>query len=169
MSHAIKGKNGLTAKQEAFVVAYLGAAAGNPTHAARLAGYAAKNKESLAECGRTCLSTPHVVEEIKRRRGEFVRVNTLARVEILERMTRILEDPDSPNSEKIRAADVICKMEGHYSEKRVVESRTEVTFADRRDDFRRVLEDREAREAMSVLVRRCPVSPPSSIDEEPPN
>lgn len=57
-------ENGLTVREEAFVAALVGPAAGNATTAACLAGYAPENRKLQAEAASRILSRPHVAKAI---------------------------------------------------------------------------------------------------------
>ena len=64
----------LTAKQQAFIAAYVGEAMGNATQAARLAGYAGTDKV-LCEVGRQNLEVPGIIQALSRFRQEVSRLN----------------------------------------------------------------------------------------------
>lgn len=64
---ARRALEGLTLKQRAFVAYFLGAAAGNATRAAALAGYAGGNLASCAAIANKLLRTPKVVASIDRK------------------------------------------------------------------------------------------------------
>jgi len=155
MAYAHKDrKTGLTKKQEAFVQAYIGKGHGDVTRSAEIAGYEANSKESFMTVGRDLLRKPHVVAEIKRLRDERVRADTLTRVERLKHLTDIVLNPNAKDADRIRAIEVLCKMEGDFIERRLVESKTEVSFADRRRAMRVLLGDEEAIAAARLLAER---------------
>lgn len=58
----------LTAKQNAFVAAYIGSAKGNATEAARIAGYKG-NDETLRAVGHENLTKPHIAAQIAAHRA----------------------------------------------------------------------------------------------------
>lgn len=73
----------LTHRQRQFVDAYLGAARGNATEAARLAGYAATKRATLAEIGSQNLRKLEIGEAIKSRVSELA----MTAEEVLHRLS----------------------------------------------------------------------------------
>lgn len=61
----------LTAKQRKFVAAFVAGARGNATEAARLAGYSASTRQTLAQTGQDNLKNPHVAAAIDAAFEEF--------------------------------------------------------------------------------------------------
>ncbi len=63
----------LTAKQKGFVAAFTSLARGNATEAAKLAGYAATKRSTLAEIGRENLRKPGIASAVEAAFAEFRR------------------------------------------------------------------------------------------------
>lgn len=127
------GRQTLTEKQRRFVEAYMGAARGNATEAARLAGYKG-NDVTLAAVGSENLRKPQIAQAIEERRQAdplvLTREQAMARLSALGSGARVVPyvidgvipvDPDNPErelclpakpSDQIRALELLAKIAG---------------------------------------------------------
>jgi len=151
----------LTVKQRRFVEAYMGDAQGNGTQAAALAGYRG-NRNTLSSIADENLRKTEIANAIHETREVETDLAIMTRGERLALLSKMASDPKVRTSDRLRAIELLCKMNGDFTEKRIVErKRAEADgFAAQREELRALLEDPEARAAMEILVARCPVSPP---------
>ena len=109
---------GLTEKQRRFVEAYMGAAAGNATEAARLAGYAASDDNSLASIGNENLRKLAIREAINKRVDSDPLVAT--RFDRQRFWTRVMLgtelDGDEPPAmrDRLKAASDLARAQGDF-------------------------------------------------------
>lgn len=101
----------LTAKQLAFVEAYMGETDGNATEAARLAGYAG-NDNTLASVGAENLRKPAILQEITIRQREDPLVMT--RIERQRLLTEIATNELVQTKDRLKAIDQLAKTGGDY-------------------------------------------------------
>lgn len=101
----------LTAKQLAFINAYMGEANGNATEAARLAGYKGSD-ETLAVVGYENLRKPNIAEEITIRQREDPLV--MSRIERQRLLTEIAIDGREQTKDRLKAIDQLSKTGGDY-------------------------------------------------------
>ncbi len=99
-------RGGLTWKQRAFCVAYLGRAQGNGSLAAQLAGYAVK-PEHASQLARRILQSPKVIEYLSRK---LKRQRVMSRDETLGELTAVgrVKVPISERG-KLKALEIMAK------------------------------------------------------------
>lgn len=101
----------LTAKQLAFIDAYMGEANGNATEAARLAGYAGDDN-ALGVRGHLLLRNDKVFEEITIRQREDPLV--ISRIERQRLLTEIATNGHEQTKDRLKAIDQLSKTGGDY-------------------------------------------------------
>jgi hypothetical protein len=114
----------LTLKQRRFVESYLGSAGGNATEAARLAGYAGGGS-TLAQVGHENLRKPQIARTVEAR----LQKAAMETDEILSELSRVARlDPSAPGlaSAKVRALEVLAKINGLTSDRPPLLSRGEL-------------------------------------------
>ena len=135
----------LPPKRRAFVEAYCGAAQGNATKAARMAGYAKPNPE-----GSRLLANASVAEAI----AKISAITSNARISTAEERQEWLtavyrgevDDVNGPASirDRMKAVELLGKMRGDFVEKREVEHRgAGLVVALTRDEVRRAARMKE--------------------------
>lgn len=121
---ARRALDALPPKRRAFVLAYCGEAAGNATEAARIAGYKVPNPE-----GSRLLAFASVAEAVAIV-GAPAESKAIASVEemqeMLTRVARGEEDDESANpmGNRLKAIDLLGKMQGAFIERREVKDVT---------------------------------------------
>lgn len=115
----------LTEKQLRFVEAFTGEAQGNATRAARLAGYGG-NEAALAVRGAELVRNRKVQEAIARA-TEAVRSRAIAtREERQEFLTEMMRATELEPKDRIKACEVLGKIQGDFVERHEVEHKTAV-------------------------------------------
>jgi len=142
----------LSEKQRAFVKAYLGEADADATKAARMAGYNGTTAKSFQAIGNELLRKPWVVAEILRIRDERATVHALTRREREKLLTDIALNPMAKFSSRVRALEVLGKMNGDFVERRIVEGKVEMSFAAQREQLRALLLDENVVQAADVIA-----------------
>jgi phage terminase small subunit len=124
-------QDGLTEKQRRFVEAYTGEAHGNATESARLAGYAG-NDVTLGQVGAENLKKPQIAAAIQAALEPIRKAAIMTRErrqELLSKFaegddpTALADDPEAPFipvKDRIKAIEVLGKMQGDFVEKREV-------------------------------------------------
>jgi len=117
----------LTKRQAAFVNAYIGQTQENATEAARIAGYSGE-PQNLAVTGSRLLKHPKVKAEIERltelAREEMAKQQVhavLTRVGRQKVLAEIVADETSTKNERMKAVELLGKMEGDFIEHRKVD------------------------------------------------
>lgn len=117
----------LTGKQQAFVEAYIGQAAGNATEACRLAGYKG-SKSALGKQGHDNLNNPKIAAALYEATAHLRQHNLMLAEERLKLLARLAsgEEPDTfvtkdgwesgpcKADTRIRAIQEMNKMQGSY-------------------------------------------------------
>jgi len=101
----------LTLKQEKFVEAYMGKAAGNATEAARLAGYKG-NEATLAVTGFENLRKPNVKAAIDERSANDPLIAT--REDRQQFWTNVMNDPLQDMKDRLRASEILGKSQADF-------------------------------------------------------
>jgi len=104
----------LTPKQQLFIEAYLGAAKGNATEAARLAGYKG-NDVTLCAVGAENLRKPRIAEAVKDRLSE--NKNILSADEVLEGLSKIARNTNEETKDRIKAYELMGKHHKCFTDK----------------------------------------------------
>lgn len=110
----------LTERQRRFVEAYVGKAEGNATEAARLAGYSGDDAQ-LAVRGSEAVRNRNVAEAIEAARKSRTRRAILTREQRQELLTEFANDVQAETKDRIKAIEVLGKMQGDFIERREVE------------------------------------------------
>ena len=110
----------LTEKQRRFVEAYVGAACGNATEAARLAGYSGDDV-SLAALASENLRKPIIAEAIKAASKPIRKAAIMDQVERQELLTQIAKSAEEETRDRLRSVELLGKMQGDFIERSVVE------------------------------------------------
>tara|TARA_A100001515_G_C4545210_1_gene201583 strand:- start:192 stop:761 length:570 start_codon:yes stop_codon:yes gene_type:complete len=108
----------LTEKQRRFVEAYLGEADGNAYEAAKIAGYGG-NKRSLEVIGSENLRKPEIRKAIDARTQTGGLVAT--REERQAFLTKVMRAETRRMPERLKAAEMLCKMHGDFTERHMVD------------------------------------------------
>lgn len=106
--------NKLSEKERRFVDAYLGKAAGNGKQAAIAAGYSARSAEVT---GSRLIRKANVVAELEKRRLSLVKASIADATERREIMTSMLRDKEGHPLARLKATDILNKMDGVYIQK----------------------------------------------------
>jgi len=104
----------LTAREQAFVLAFVGEAAGNQAKAAELAGYA-KGSAKVTAC--RLMQKANVKAAIANRAANLTRQSIADAAERREILTAIARSKDSEHRDVAKAIDVLNKMDGLYIQK----------------------------------------------------
>lgn len=107
-------KASLSPKERAFVVAYLGDAAGNASKASILAGYAPK---SAAVTGSRLLRKANIAAHLAKTRADIECSAIADAAERREIVTALLRSGKENGLTRLKAADVLNKMDGLYIQK----------------------------------------------------
>ena len=103
-------KDRLTEKQEKFCL-YFRKTGGNQTLAAIKAGY---SKDTAAVQANRLLKNVNVKKRIKELADDAARKTIMDTVERQEQLTKIARDPAAENRDRVRAMDILNKMDGKY-------------------------------------------------------
>lgn len=103
-------KDKLTEQQEKFCL-YFRKTGGNKTLAAIKAGY---SKKTAAAQGSRLLKNVNVNNRIKELAVDAARKTIMDTVERQEQLTKIARDPTAENRDRVRAMDILNKMDGKY-------------------------------------------------------
>ncbi len=103
-------KDKLTEQQEKFCL-YFRKTGGNKTLAAIKAGY---SKKTAAAQGSRLLKNVNVNNRIKELADDAARKTIMDTVERQEQLTKIARDPTAKNRDRVRAMDILNKMDGKY-------------------------------------------------------
>lgn len=101
----------LTEKQRKFVEAYMGAAAGNATEAARLAGYKGNN-ETLAQVGAENIRKPYIAQELRARANKDPLIAT--REDRQRFWTEVMESGGVEMKDRLRASEILGKSQADF-------------------------------------------------------
>jgi phage terminase small subunit len=100
----------LNTKQQRFIEFY----DGNATSAAIQAGYAQKNARVQ---GHRLLTNAYIIEAIKNREVKNAKKKIASREERAEFFSKVMNDPNEKMFVRLKAADLLCKMNGDYIER----------------------------------------------------
>jgi phage terminase small subunit len=109
----------LTEKQRRFVEAFTGEAQGNATKAAKLAGYSGDEK-ALAVRGAEIVRNRKVQQAIEEARASVTSEAIATREERQTFLTRTMRDGGIEPKDRIKACEVLGKMQGDFIEKHEV-------------------------------------------------
>jgi phage terminase small subunit len=129
--------NKLSEKQRRFVNAYMGECNGNGANAAALAGYKG-NRNTLRVIAAENLTKPIIIQEIERLREFDREESVLTRKGRQIWLRKFIRRDDVKDMDKLKALDMLAKMDGDYLERRQVEASVKV------DDLRTKAQDRLA-------------------------
>lgn len=183
---------GLTPKQQKFVNAYNGEAKGNATKAARLAGYRG-GENAMAVTGHRLMETPKIRDQIKEFaeahetivdvhaklkeaiNGECAddlmgRILELRKVGVLDRegrqniLTEFALDDSASKNERMKAIELLCKMNGDFIERRQVDL-TEHTIKEEQAKSQSFFETVPPSELKALLDKAYGDTDPDADDE----
>lgn len=103
----------LSERERRFVDAYMGAAAGNATKAAELAGY---RPSHARQQGSRLVTKAHIIAEMEARRAKLEQPTIADAKERRELLSEHARSKDNPMA-AIKAMDVLNKMDGEYLER----------------------------------------------------
>jgi phage terminase small subunit len=151
MPRARKDEDGLTPKQKAFVLAFVNQTNADSFQAAKIAGYSGTD-EVVRSIGHENLRKPHIWRAIKAERevqaGPFD-WGPRARARLC---FEIASDPDAKPADRLKAVELMCKMDGSFTERRIVEGKVEMSFAAQREQLRALLLDENVVQAADVIA-----------------
>lgn len=110
-------RKGLTPKERLFCEAYAGAANGVGKTAAELAGYKGTDG-SIRVKASVLLSKPHIQAELERLRASVTTKAAATREERQEFLTRMMRNEKASTKDRIKACEVLGRMQGDFIEKR---------------------------------------------------
>lgn len=100
----------LTIKQQRFIDEYL--KTGNGTESARKAGYSYKTAGVIAN---EMLKKPYIIDYINEKQKEFSEKGLISLEECLQKLTDIINSPESTPKDVMKALDMRLKTLGAYS------------------------------------------------------
>lgn len=110
----------LTEKQQRFVEAFVGAAKGNASEAARLAGYRSTSAQGFARIGEENRRKPEIRRAIEEA-SVVIRSDAIATREERQRfLSDIMRSVDVDPKDRIKACEVLGKMQGDFVEKQEI-------------------------------------------------
>jgi hypothetical protein len=109
----------ITERQRRWVEAYMGAAKGNATEAARLAGYRG-NAETLRQVGHENLTKPHVRAAVAARVAADPRVKTREELQLF--LSQVIDDPRNKLCDRLTAVKLLARTQGIFVDRHIVES-----------------------------------------------
>lgn len=118
----------LTVKQEAFCVAY--SKHGNASRAFREAGYIAKNDETARASASRLLTYANVIARLGELREQSSRPSIMDAEERRETLSEIARDADAAKNERIKAIDVLNKMDAIYIKRQEITGAAPVVIVD---------------------------------------
>lgn len=149
----------LSEREYRFVQAYIGEAQGNATEAARIAGYAdarhrgkkSLSQSALAKAGSRLLDRQFVRDAIAKARFELSAGSIATAKERQEFLTAIIRDDYGDTKDRLKACEILGRMQGDFVERRITENIT------RMPDGRKVseLSDEELRQAVADSAKRA--------------
>jgi hypothetical protein len=149
---AIKSRIKLTEKQRRFVEFYLGAAKGNGTKAARLAGYKGKST-TLGQVAQENLKKPLIADAINR---SIKKKRTIANKEdLLEFWTYMIEHAED-SKDQIKCSELLAKAYAMFVQKHEVDSRVKVE--DNREALRGLLMNPDIEDEVRSLAKKIEVN-----------
>lgn len=110
----------LTEKQRRFVEAYVGAACGNATEAARLAGYSG-NDQTLRQMGFENLTKPDVATAVQKASKPIRTAAIMDQAERQALLTKFAQSDEEETRDRLRSVELLGKMQGDFIERSVVE------------------------------------------------
>lgn len=116
----ILGMSGLTKRQEAFVLAYMGEAKGIAYEAAKLAGYKG-NRNTLDVTASNLLRNPKVAAKIAELSKHVRKVAVVDRERRVELLSQFAQDENLSPKDRMKAMELLGKMSGDFIERRQVE------------------------------------------------
>lgn len=112
------GDRPLTRKQELFVKAFCGEAAGNATRAAELAGYSGTIR-TIAVTANENLKKPNIIKAIAEIDKNNPKIKTPD--ELREWWSKMIDNPEYEPRDRLKAASDLARASSMFSEKRIHE------------------------------------------------
>lgn len=119
----------MTTKQELFIKHYL--THFNATRAAIEAGYSEDTARNIA-CEN--LTKPYIKEEIDKCIAEIVAQTDNKRAYIVNYWMSVIENPDSKDSDKLKASELLGKYLAMFTDNLKVSGGIQIVYADRDDE-----------------------------------
>ena len=115
----------MTKKQQLFIQHYLCSL--NATEAAKRAGYSAKTAYSI---GAELLKNPEIQKAIEQQSHERINKLIADRNERMQLLTAIIRSDDESTKDKIKAIELLSRLDGDFISKSSIEVKTENTLAE---------------------------------------
>lgn len=144
-----KGDDGLTLKQRRFIEAYMGEAAGNGTMAAMKAGYKG-NYETLNAIASENLRKPAIAKFIEEQTENDPLV--ASRIDRQRFLTAVMRDPEQPVRERLKAVELLGKMQGDFVDRQEVTAKMAVAHEHRQALDLSKLTDKQLHELEVLLL-----------------
>ena len=117
----------LTAKQEKFVQKII---EGNSQAEAYRSAYSTKNMsdKTIHEAASRLASDSKVSARLSELRGQLTKATIMSAQERLEWLTRLIQSEEETTGDKLKAADIMNKMQGEYTQKIEADVKQEFTI-----------------------------------------
>lgn len=145
----------LTEKQRRFVEAYVGAACGNATEAARLAGYSG-NDVTLATTGSENLRRPPIAAAIAAASKPIRKAAIMDQAERQELLTQIAKSAEEETRDRLRSVELLGKMQGDFIERSVVEVKAADAMRSQLERLRKLMSPAAFDELLRSLASDTP-------------
>ena len=138
-------------RQQKFVAAYIGAANGNGTLAAKMAGYP---EHRAATASWQQLKKPNVIAAVEAARPCLDPIPVNRELEISTRedrqawLTHVMGNDDIDIRDRLKACELLCKVQGDFIEHRIIEDRREVAKLSDEELYSRIREKVFTREGI---------------------
>lgn len=146
----------LTEKQRRFVEAYVGAACGNATEAARLAGYSGTDKV-VGQMGLENLGKPVVAAAIAAASKPIRKAAIMDQAERQELLTQIAKSAEEETRDRLRSVELLGKMQGDFIERSVVEVKAADAMRSQLERLRKLMSPAAFDELLRSLASDAPV------------
>lgn len=117
----------LTQKQEAFVQRILEGMSQADAYRSAYPNQRMTDK-TLWESASKLMKNPKVTARLKELRDELAKPTIMSAQERLEWLTKLIQSKEETTSDKLKAADIMNKMQGEYVQKVEAEVKSEVTI-----------------------------------------
>lgn len=117
----------LTAKQEAFVQNIIQGMSQADAYRSAYPNQRMSDK-TVWETASKLMANPKVITRLTELRNELAKPSIMSAQERLEWLTRLIENDEEGTNEKLKAIDIMNKMQGEYVQKVEAEVKTETTI-----------------------------------------
>lgn len=118
----------LTQKQEAFVQGILEGMSQADAYRSAYPNQRMTDK-TLWESASKLMKNPKVTARLKELRDELAKPTIMSAQERLEWLTKLIQSKEETTSDKLKAADIMNKMQGEYVQKVEADVKSEVTIS----------------------------------------